>query len=312
MKSLRIILIIFLFMAAAFGTVSADNWKTVEKSEKKLPEWMSTGLQEGYLMISSEAPTLQEARQLAERELLRTIIQAVATNVNYKALQSASNVVKNDKVDSEENFSSEYEMAAARLPFIKGVSLSEAKGTYWERRENKQSKQNLYVFTVLYPFSENELNEMRSKFEAYDGDKTKNFERVKANIDRVGSTEEIEEAIATLTQLQEYFFDSVRQKEAETLLKRYRDLYRSVYLDSERIDSNRFRVYTRLDGRPFKTGRKLEVTSECANRIKVVPTAGGDAFDITFSTEDCLEGELNSLKASMRLGTARISTEMAL
>lgn len=310
MKYERILTLYSLFILLSFFTMKADNWKRVEQSEKKLPEWMSTGTHEGYLMISTEAPTLQEARQMAERELLRTIVQAVATNVNYKALQTSSNTLANDRVETKEDFSSEYEMAAAKLPFIKGVSLSEAKGTYWERRENKQSRQNLYILTVLYPFSENELTQLRSQFDAYDSEKTRNFERMKSGIASVSSTEDVEEGIAALTDLKEYFFDAVRRQEAESLLKRYRDIYKSVYLEAEKTDTNRYRVSTKLNGKPFRTGRKLEVVSECANRIKVVPTPSGDGFDITFSTEDCLEGELNLLKASMRLGSARIIAEL--
>lgn len=292
------------------AAASADSWKTVETSDKKMPAWLSASPGAGYIVVTAEAPSLQEARKMAENEISRTIIQAVATNVTYSSVQTSANRVENDRVTTTDDFSSEYELAAARLPFIKGVSLSEAAGTYWERRENKQSKQNLYVFTVLYPFSESELADLRRKFEAYDGEKTAAFDRVKSGYETVSSTEGINEAIATLTDLGEYFFDSVRRREAESLLKRYRDLFRSVVITGERTGEESYLVSTTLRGKPFATGRTPEVTSDCACRIKVVPTADGTAFNVTFSTEDCLEGELNTLKVSVRLGTARLSTEL--
>lgn len=294
---------------AAMTAARADNWKTVERSEKPMPAWMSKPQTAGYITVTAEAPSLQEARRMAEQEIMRTIIQAVATNVNFSAVQSSANKVENDRVTTTEDYTSEYELAAARLPFIKGVSLSEG-STYWERRENKQSKQKLYVFTARYPFSESELADLRAKFEEYDGEKTAAFNRVKAGFDTVDSTEGINEAIATLTDLGEYFFDSVRRSEAESLLKRYRDLFRSVNLVGERTGKESYIVRAMLRGKPFATGRAPQVTSDCATRIKVVPAADGMSYDVTFSTEDCIEGELNTLKATLRLGTARLSCDL--
>jgi len=305
----KALLAFFMAVYAALGA-SADTWKTVESSDKKMPEWLGASPASGYIVVTAEAPSLQEARKMAEGEILRTIIQAVATNVTYQSMQTSSNKVENDRVTTTDDYSSNYELAAAQLPFIKGVSLSEAAGTYWERRENKRSKQNLYVFTVLYPFSESELAELRAKFEAYDGEKTAAFNRLKAGYETVSSTEGIDEAIGTLTDLKEYFFDSVRRQEAESLLKRYRDLFRAVSLVGERTGDNSYVVRTMLRGIPFVSGRTPQVTSDCANRIKVTPHADGTAFDVTFNTEDCLDGELNSLKVSLRLGVARLSAEL--
>lgn len=311
-KSTLAFLICLFCIGLASLPVGADNWKTVERSENKTPAWLQEAIPEGYLAISTEAPSLQEARRMAEHELLRCIVQAVAANVSYSTLQTISSVNDNGKIDENDSFSSDFVLNAAKLPFIKGVSLSEAKASYWERRENKQNRQNIYVFSMLYPLPESDLSRMRRYFQAYDEEKSGNFERVRRNIDSVASSFEIDEAISTLTQLKEYFFDSVRQKEAETLLQRHRNLYRAVYLDSERLSDNHYRVYTRLDGRSFKTDRRLEVTSDCAYNIKVVPTPEGDAFDITFSTDDCIPGEMNSLKAAMRLDSNRLSVVLPL
>lgn len=309
MKAPKSFLTLCLAAIAGIMTFSAkaDEWKTVEKSEKNKPAWLAAGTPEGYLAVTTEAPTLQEARKMAEQEIQRCIIQAVATNVSYKTLQSASRDYVNGTSNESEYFSADFEMSTANLPFIQGVSLSQAKGTYWERRENKRSKQNLYVFTVLYPLPESELDNMRKEFRAYDDGMNSEYARVKDGFDTVASADEVEAAIASLLQLKEYFFDSVRHTEAETLLQRYRGVYRSVYLDTERVGDNHYRVYTKLNNRGFKSGRNLEATSDCAGNIKVTPTASGDAFDVTYSTDDCIPGEANAVKVSLRLGSARLS-----
>lgn len=291
----------------------ADNWKTLKKSEKTLPAWLNNGMQDGMLIISAEAPSLQEARSLAEKSLIQSLIQAVAVNVKSFSSQTESNIVADDKVTFNEEYMSSFEVAAANLPFMKGVSLSEAVGQYWELRENKKTKQSLYFLTVLYPLPESDLVRMRWEFDQYDRTKQEEYDHYKANIDKVNSTEQINEAIAALTSLEEYFFDSVRRKQTSTLLQRYRELFKMVTIVGERTKgANEFIVRTELRGKPFVTGKVPEVTSECASRITVIPLDGGASFRVTYSDEDCLPDEPNSLKVSMRLSFARLSSSLPL
>lgn len=301
-----LLMLFTLTASAAF----ADDWKIVERSEKKVPEWVNEGQKLGTLLVSAVSPSLQDARTTAERTLMRSIVQAIATNVTSSSSQTDSNIADGDKVATREEYLSSLEIAAAKLPFIKGVSLSEALGQYWERRENKSSKQSLYHLTVLYPMPDSELEKMRRDFEKYDGEKTAEYKRWAAAYDEVSSVEQISSAVASLTALEEYFFDSVRKAEANGLQKRYTDLYRMVTMSSTKTGDQEFTVRTTLRGKPFATGKTPEVTSECASRITVEPIDNGTAFRVTYSDEDCLPDEPNSLKASLRLNSARLSTTM--
>lgn len=311
MRTLECRLICVIMMALFCGfQVYADDWKVVESSEKKLPEWLKEGQKEGFLMVTIEAPSLQEARALAERNLFSSIVQSVAANVNSSQKSFSSDESVDGVVKSREEFTNQLEVSAAKLPFIKGVSLSEAKGQYWERRENKRTKQRLYVLTVLYPMSEKELQKMRTEFDAYDREKTNEYNRLESAFAGVSSVEEINEAISSLASLEEYFFDSVRKKQTSGLEQRYRDLFRMVTLTGEQIGPNEFVLRTQLREAPFVTGKIPEVTSECASKIKVTPTGDGSSFRVTFSSEDCLDNENNSLKATMRLSSARLATTL--
>lgn len=309
MISIRLLVGVIL-LAGSIAGMRADDWKKVESSEKHVPAWLQEGQKKGTLMVTAEAPSLQEARRMAEQTLMRSIIQAVATNVDFSSTQADSNLAQNDKVTTKEEYTSRLEIAAAKLPFIKGVSLSEAKAQYWERRENKKSKQNLYVFTVLYPLPELELASMRREFEKYDGEKSAEYKRLESSISDATSTEAINDAIASLTNLEEYFFDSVRRTQASTLMQRYRDLFRMVTLSGEKTGDSEFTLRTELRGKPFVTGKIPEVTSECASKIKVTPAGDGATFKVTYSDEDCLPEEQNSLKATLRLATARLATTL--
>lgn len=287
-----------------FFSLYANDWKIVEKSEKKMPEWLSENQSSNSLIVTVEAPTLKEARVMAEQELLRSIISAVATNVTYSSSESMQNLLKNDKLTTTEDFQSKTEINAAKLPFIKGVSLSEAQ-TYWELRENKKSHVKRYIFTARYPLPSYELDDMRRQFKAYDSEKQALYEKYKSGFDNVHSAVEINEAIEGLSSLQEYFFDNVRLKEAASLEKRYRQLYNEINLSGEFVNDNTYKLIPLLRGKPFQTGRSPEVKSECAIINNIVPQ--GDIFLIKFNTDDCIRGELNTLDIKMRIGTARLS-----
>lgn len=302
--------LLWLLLAFTAPVATADNWKVIERSEKSVPSWLGEGHREGTLMVSAVSPSLQEARSMAEKDLMRSIVQAVATNVTSSMSQTGSNLMEGNKVTTREEFLSNLEITAAKLPFIKGVSLSEAIGQYWERRENKSTKETLYYLSVLYPMPRSELERMRHEFEIYDGQKQAEYKRLAAAYDEVASVEEIGGALASLDALEEYFFDSVRKAEAAGLRKQYADLYGMVVMSSDKTGEREFTVRTTLRGKPFATGKIPEVTSECASRIKVEPIEDGTAFRVTYTDEDCLDGELNSLKASMRLSSARLNTTM--
>lgn len=305
---IRIFLSLFVLLSAVLPA-SADDWKIVERSEKKTPAWINESAPSGYLYITSEAPSLQEARRMAEQDILRTIIQAIAVNVKFSQKENSVNITENDRVNTTETYKSEYEMAAAKLPFMKGVSLTEAKATYWERRENKKSKQNLYIFNVLYPLSDYELAQLRDQFDKYDGEKAAALQEWQNRYYNVASAEEVNEGIAKLTEVEEYFFDSVRKKEAAELIRRYRDIMKGVSLTGEKVADGKYVLRTELRGKPFAVGKVPQVTSECANNIVVKPAGNGTEFNVTYSTEDCLDTELNNLDVTLRAGSARISVK---
>lgn len=304
------ILNVFLLIVLAGGARAyADDWKTVETSQKNVPEWLAEDQKEGFLWAVVEARSLQEARSQAEKSLFSSIVQAVAANVTSVSRQESIEESVDGRISSKEEFATRLDVAAANLPFIKGVSLSEAR-QYWVCRENKKTHQKLYVLTVRYPMPEAELQKMRTEFEAYDREMVTRYERLLSGFQQVSSVEDINEAISGLQALQEYFFDPVRLAEATGLEKRYRDLFKSITLTYEQIGKNEFILRTQLRGAPFVTGKIPEVTSGCASRIKVTPNSDGASFTLTFSSEDCLDYEDNSLKATLRLSSARLSTDI--
>lgn len=305
----KLIIFILAFLPLLSISASAADWKTLERSEKKVPEWVGTN-PSGSIEVTTEGLTLEECRQQAQRELVRQIIMAVAVNVDSHSTQNSSELFDGNNVDSREEFNSSTEIAAARLPFIQGVSLSEATATYWVKLEDKKSKRQIYRLSVLYPLPDDRLAWMRSEFDRIDAEKAGQLKALKAGITDIRSAAQISEADATLASLQEYFFDSVRRKEARELQKQYNALYKSITISGKVVKDGVAEVTTMLNGHPFIAGGRLKVTSDCASAIQATPSPDGYTWQITYSTEDCLPMEQNTLQISMNIKTARLSLSL--
>lgn len=283
----------------------ADNWKVLERSEKNSPSWTKE-LSSGHIVVTGEGRTLEEARKAALDALLARIITSVATNVESRSSQTGKESFEDGISHSSETFESSLEIAAARLPFIKGVSLSEASGIYWEKLEDKKSRRTLYKVDLLYPLSESQLEDYRRQFEDMDAEKRAELRVLKEQIPNVSSAGQISEAESRLTALEEYFFDKVRRKEAEELRKQYAALYRSISISGSQTGPGEATVRTLLDGKPFAAGVRLKVTSECASAINATPQGDGSTWIVSFDTSDCLPMEQNTLEVSANIKSARL------
>lgn len=306
----KLVLIISLLLACPLA-LSADNWKIIEASEKKAPQWLGSN-PEGFLEISSEGKSLEECRQEAQRQLLKEIIMAVATNVETKSLHKSSESFDGSNVSSSEDFNASTEIYAARLPFIQGVSLSEAAGSYWVKLREKGSNREVWRLSVLYPLPADRLAWMRAEFERIDAEKRAQLKVLKEQVVNVSSAAQISEADATLQALQEYFFDAVRRSEARELQKQYNALYKSITMSGEVVRPGVAQVRILLNGKPFAGGGRLKVVSDCASDINASPLEDGSTWQITYSTQDCLPLEPNSLKISMNIKTARLSLQLSI
>lgn len=298
MKKIIIAVIMLISGIFSFPTFCGD--KIISRSEKKIPQWLAEQ-PEGYIIVELERGTMEEAQQAAISEIARRIISSVALNVSHSSKSSASEIRNGDSLESQEVFSTDTEINSAYLPFIKGVALSRAEGIYWEKRERKDSKNIYVVYSVLYPLPASELNDMCHQFESLDKEKSDQLANLRQNIGLVESTDAIDEATAALTSLQSYFFDKVRKNEAMDLKNRYLSLYKRITITGE-VDRLKKEIvcHTELDGRPVKTSGRVSLKSSCASKLEATPSSDGISFKITYSGEDCLDWEDNTIEITIK------------
>lgn len=298
-------------LAVALPTMWGQGSKVLERSSKEKPAWLYEAPKD-YILVEVEAPDMSTARDRAMEELARRIVMAVATNVAHSTSSGASMQMVDGNVNESEHFSYDTQMAAANIPFIKGISLTEAKDIYWEKHQQKKTNRIFYNYAVLYPLPASELKKMRDEFEKRDAEKSATLARLKAQLNTVSSTNQIEQAVAQLDELKAYFFDKARRAEAEGLQTSYKKLYKGLTFESTTPSGGAFTITLMLNGRPFEVTGQPTLKSNCATRLSADPDSEGTGFDITYDDIDCLQDEDNWIEISLRLRDARITKRVYL
>lgn len=272
--------------------------KVLEKSSKKAPEWLNTAV-ENYLVVTVTAPSMAEAQTKAMSEVTERIIQSVASHVSVASTNEMSEENINGQIDSKDTYKRVAKMKSANLPFLQGIAFNKIEAIYWLKLQDKATKKEYYEYSIKYPFSTVEQNELQKQFEALDAEKVAQYNVLEQNIHTLESVEEIQEAITQLDALIEYFFDDVRLIQAKGLKNRYLQLYDALSVTGTFIEEGTYRCQVLLDGNPIKTSTTPKVTSNCAGQLNVRPSDG--LFIITYDATDCLPEEENYLNILFRI-----------
>jgi hypothetical protein len=277
--------------------------KVVERSAKKMPAWLNTAVDD-YLVVSVTAASLAEAQSKVLNEITERIIRSVASNVSVASINSMSEVNTDGNIASKEVFAQVSKIKSANLPFLKGISQGKIEDLYWEKLQDKKAGTITYNYSVKYPFSRAEHQQLQREFEALDAEKSAQLKALEQKIGEIEAVEEIKQAITQLDVLQDYFFDEVRLTQAKGLQERYRQLYNALSLTGAFLENGKYQCQLLLDGNPVRVSAMPRVTSNCASQISVRPADG--SFLITYNTEDCLPEEENTLLIRLQVEGKRL------
>ncbi|MDE7025006.1 MAG: hypothetical protein K2O88_03895 [Paramuribaculum sp.] len=145
------VLVALMFTCGAYAKT-----KVIEKSAKKVPEWVyDPG--EGYMLVTVDAPSLSKAQDLAMEMLTERIIESVATNVSTSTVSEISHTSSNGEISEQETFNRSARLRSANLPFLKGISHTKIQGVYWAKVRDENSKREWIEYSIRYPFSKADL-----------------------------------------------------------------------------------------------------------------------------------------------------------
>ena len=154
MKKLILIFIVFFLPLGLYA-----QYKVKEKSHKAPPAWIN-GTARNYLIISATAPTIEEAKEKILILLRNQVIKAIATNIMSQTSLESIQDNKDENYTYSERMQSSITSKAARIPYIKNISLSKAEDYYWEKLYNKKEKTYFYEYHIKYKLSSLELEMM--------------------------------------------------------------------------------------------------------------------------------------------------------
>lgn len=294
MKRLMFSLSLLLVTLSGF----AQDYKVIEKSEKKRPTWVGVS-GNGFISVTSVKPTLQEAQEDCMNRLMEEIISAVAVNVCTQTSSELVSITKDESMEFTEEFRSSSTIQSAVMPFLNNISISKADATYWEKQQDKKTKQINYEFSLLYPLSEAELKKYNQQFLEIDQEMVDKTRRLEANAKHIKSIEDIDHGSTEIKQCVSYFFDKVRRQWAEGIAEIYRKAPSRISLHGKQENATTYKVWLEFDGRKITPSGTPTMKSDCAENLQF--SREGDDFLITYSTANCLEDEPAYLEVSFRV-----------
>lgn len=296
-------------LVALLATPAHAEDKVVERSAKKVPEWL-TGAADGFLVVTVEAPSMAEAQRLALDEVTERIIRSVASNVSLDQSNVASETVRDGVVSSTDTYTRTSRIRSANLPFLNGISLSKVSDVYWVKLRDKQTKAERYEYSVKYPYTRMDQRMLQADFEELDASKEAELDALERNLDNITSLDDISAGIAGAEALAEYFFDNVRAAKVKSLKARYNELYKTIGIIGAVTGNGSAECALSVNGKAVRCGLVPTVTSNCASNINVTPADG--TYRITYDTADCLPDEENYLTITFRVRGKRVEHRMSL
>lgn len=292
------ILLLALSVLLTLRVASAQE-KILECSDKKAPQWIGT-TESGFIVVCAEEPTLDAAQKRCLNDIRQSIVETVCVNIRSEESLAERQTQYAGASEIYRRYESQLKTVAGRLPFITGISISDAE-TYWEKRYVKREKRSYYICHVRYPFPIARRNALIAEFLRQDRAQYDKLLALEERFDTFTRVEEIDRAITELEPLIAYFFDDQRREEAQALQRNYRKLYGmiSTVVCGDGLGEHTFCFM--LNDRRVTTSRRPAARSPWATGIVVAPTDEG-LYRVTYDYEMCPDDAENGIELIYQFG----------
>lgn len=290
MKLSRYILCSFVLLALCAGLSAKD--KVVEKSGKT-PDWIMISDQYSF-SVMAQAADLNAAREKCLDDIRQYIVNSIASNITSVETSTVDSDIDNGLENLYTTYSSQLKTAAAKLPFLTGITLSNALDVYWEKCRRKQDGSYYYNYHILYPFTVKERDRLIKQFKEYDAEKYAALVALREAYPHLSDVSMIDAGIRDLEPLVTYFFDDVRKKEAESLLSTYKSAYSKISLVPVSQELGAFTYCLMLDGHQITCSKAPQLMSETAYDIELRPEGKDNV--ITYDYTYCYPSDDNYIR----------------
>jgi len=279
--------------------------KVVEKSAKKAPIWLNT-TQKDYIITSAVSNNPEKAKNECMDNIRKYIIDAVAQNVKSTS-QSTINQesVNNGIVNFLDKYTYSAKTQSANVPYLTGISESKIEDSYWEKRQDTETKQITYLYSVKYPFPSLELKKLVHEFRQQDEEMNNNYKKLEEQYEIIESVEQIDKAITDLNPLIHYFFDDIRKEAAKNLQNNYRQLYNQIVYKEISNKPGCYTFQLTLREQPISISQRPVLKSETLTQLRGEQT--NKEWKIFYNYETCDPTEENFASITFRPGGKLLS-----
>ena len=265
MRVIRVVIAVAMVMLTT--SIAQAKVKVVESSEKRSPEWVNSS-QSDYIITMSIRGDLESAKEECLRSVRDQIINSVAQNVITSNSNLMAQKTENGVTEMVDSFVSKSESQSANMPFLTGISASRIEASYWEKRYDSDTRETTYLYSIKYPFSNEELRGMIAEFEARDSKMEGRYKELNESYNNITSIVDVDNAVKELETLESYFFDDVRQKAASGLLDKYKRVYRSVTIRELSNELGEYKFEFVYNGRAIDVNSKPRVSSKYLSEMR--------------------------------------------
>jgi len=280
--------------------------KVLDSENKKKPNWINT-IRKEFIIVTGTGKTLDAAKDNALMEVKKHIARAVAENIQVQTEMTTKEQMTNNVSNFFQEFEQTTKAQTADLSFLKGISLSKAEDSYWEKVEEGNKVVNFHQH-LLYPFKNDELKMLVFAFELADKKLTEEMDEVLNRIDKTIVVEDMERDISILEKLIPKFIDN-RKARAEVGIEKIKSRIKSITIVATERALGTIEYELRIGNQTVTTSAKPKVidVSKCTNISGIEPS--GKGWKITFDAKLCYDDPNNKLKVEHSFKSAKTSQE---
>lgn len=278
--------------------------KVIEKSKRKRPDWVHS-TQKDFIIATGRGKTVDEAKNNVVTEIQNEIVNSVAIYVKSESEMSIENINKNNVINTIEKFKNKSSVQTADIPSLKGISLNKVEDYYWEKIQDKRTKEITVAYHVKYPYSEAELQKLIREFNKKDQEMTSKLNGIVNNIDKITSIDEINTQIKELQHLRDYFIDMQRKEKTNMGISRLKEMLKSIELVPIENDLGTLKYAFKIGEKFYSSSKRPKYkNSECVTIVS--KTSVGHEQIIKYTYEDCMEDEKNQITVKYRFGNTKV------
>ena len=296
------IFLVALFSISAVYSFSQE--KVIDKSKRKRPDWVHS-TQKDFIITTGRGKTIDEAKDNVVTEIQNEIVNSVAIYVKSESEMTIENINKNNVINTIEKFKNKSSVQTADIPSLKGISLNKVSDFYWEKIQNKKTKEITVAYHVKYPYSEAELQKLIREFNKKDQEMTSKLNGIVNNIDDIKSIEEISTNIKELKHLLDYFIDMQRKEKTNMGIARLKEMLKSIELVPIENTLGTLKYAFKIGEKFYSSSKKPKYkNSECVTVTSRI--SDGHEQIIKYTFEDCMEDEKNYITVKYKFSNTKV------